>query len=283
MPFRDFALLVLICLIWAVNAVLSRHVIAGLAVPALFFAFSRFVVSTAVLFPRLLPLPRPLAPVLLVGLLVGAGHFGLLFAGFSLLESSTAAVLLQAGIPMTALLSMLLLKERPGPVRLAGIALAFAGVVIVLWQPGQGGSVPGAVLVLLSAASLALGSVLLKRLVITPLQLQAWTGFVSMPVLAVASFVADSDPLARVGAHWAAFAGQLAFSALLVTVFSHTAYYRLLQRHDASLVSPLTLMFPLMTVALGIGFLGERPGTGLAIGAPLVLAGVAAVLWRPRR
>jgi O-acetylserine/cysteine efflux transporter len=277
----DFLCMVGICLIWAINAVLSRYVIAVAGVPPILLSSARFLLAAAVLWPFLRPLPRPLAPVIVTGLLMGAGHFGLLLSGYGLISAALAAVLLQAGVPMTALLSVLMTGERIGPRRIIGIAIALAGTLVVLWQPGAMSAGLGAGLVLLAAASLALGSILLKRLDgMAPLRMQAWTATSSFLPLALASALFEDGQVTKVSAHGAAFVGLLLFSALIVTVISHTAYYRLLRLYDASVVSSLTLMFPLMTVALGIVMLGEETSGSFWTGTILAILGVAIIVTR---
>jgi drug/metabolite transporter (DMT)-like permease len=280
----DFLTMVAICAIWAINAVFSRYVIAIAAVPPLFLSVARFSLAALVLAPMLRPVPRPTLPVVAAGLLMGAGHFGLLLVGYGLIDASLAAILLQTGVPVTAVFSALIIGERVGLPRIAGIALALSGVVLVLWRPGQFTVSVGVLLVILAAASLALGSILLKRLPdMTPLRMQAWTSATSIPPLGIASYLLETGQMQKVATHGLAFAGLLGFSALVVTVISHTAYYRLLRLYDASAISSLTLMFPLMTVALGMAMLGERPGAAFFIGTAIALLGVIVVLRNPER
>ena len=60
MALRDFALLILMCLVWAFNTILSKDVVSGLEVPPLFYAAARFAILTVVLIPFLRPAPRPI-------------------------------------------------------------------------------------------------------------------------------------------------------------------------------------------------------------------------------
>jgi len=278
MGLRDFLFLVVICCVWAINAIVSRYAIAEAGAPPLLLSAARFALAAAVLAPLLRPLPRPFGPLLRVSLLMGAGHFGVLMIGYGLISASLVAILLQTGIPLTALFSALILGERIGTRRRLGIGLALAGSVAVLWRPAGQVSLAGVAAVLASAASLALGSVLLKQLEgITPMRLQAWTSLSSVWPLAAASIAFEPDAVAQVATQPRVFAATVVFAGLAVTVLSHTAYYRLLRRYEASLVSPLTLMFPLMTVILGQALLGEQPDAAFLAGTALVLAGVALV------
>ncbi len=113
---------------------------------------------------------------------MGACHFGLMFIGLSLATSSSVSIVLQAAIPITALLS--------GAARRAGQAGAQpvrhrsgAGQVILVMWDGDGASVSlGRSSPSSPAIAISLGQVLLKRYgAIKPLTMQAWTAFVSQP------------------------------------------------------------------------------------------------------
>ena len=109
MKLRDFLLLVLICLVWGYSNVLSKIVVGNWGVPPLFFAAVRFAVVIAATIPWLLPMPRPRWRILVIGLLMGAGNFALLFIGLQTASPSAAAVVIQIGVPFTTLLSIVML------------------------------------------------------------------------------------------------------------------------------------------------------------------------------
>ena len=80
---RDFALLLVICLVWASNFVVAKLVLADLHIPPLFFSALRLGVVLVAVCPWLLPVPRPVWRMIAVGLLMGAGSFGLMtIAGY---------------------------------------------------------------------------------------------------------------------------------------------------------------------------------------------------------
>ena len=112
MALRDFALIVLVCLIWATNNIISKYVVADLAVPPLFYAAVRFALVALITLPWLLPMPRPRWRLLVVALLMGGGNFALLFIGLQTATASAAAVVIQLGVPITTVLSMVMLGEQ---------------------------------------------------------------------------------------------------------------------------------------------------------------------------
>ena len=60
MTFRDFGFLVLICVLWAFNTVLSKVVITQMGVPPMSYALVRFILVALMVLPWLLPMPKPL-------------------------------------------------------------------------------------------------------------------------------------------------------------------------------------------------------------------------------
>lgn len=280
MTLRDFALLVAICLVWGLSNVLSKIVVGDWAIPPLYFAAVRFALVLAVTLPWLRPVPRPLWRILLLGLLMGAGNFALLFIGLQTASPSSVAVVVQAGVPITTLLSIVMLGERIHWRRALGIALTLVGVLIVVWRPGVVLST-GLIFVLGAAFSGSLGAIMMKQMEeIAPLRFQAWVALTAFVPLSIASACVEQGQWqASQAAGWP-FVAAILFSALVVSVFAHTAYYGLIKRYEANLLAPLTLITPLSTIAFGIAFTGDHLDQRLIIGSALALLGVLIVAVR---
>ena len=283
MRFRDFLLLVFVCLTWGFSNVLSKVVVGTWHVPPLFFAAARFAIVLVVTLPWLRPMPRPAWRIVLVGALMGGGNFALLFLGLQTASPSSAAVVLQAGVPITTLLSILILGERIHWRRGLGITLTLAGVLLVVWRPGFAVSA-GLLLVLSAAFAGSLGAILMKQMEhVAPLRFQAWVGLTAVVPLTLASAVFEQDQWATsVAAGWP-FVAALLFSALIVSVCAHTLYYGLIARYEATLLAPLTLMTPLTTIGLGVLITGDQLDFRMIAGAALALLGVLVVAVRPSR
>jgi len=276
MAFRDFLLMFLVCFVWAAHTVVSKIVVSGMEIPPLFYAAIRFGIVALVALPWLLPSPRPTWRMLLVGFLMGGGGFALFFLGIRTASPSSAAIVSQLGLPITTLLSVAMLRERIGRRRGLGIVLTFIGGVLVMWDPNGGFPLSGGlVLILLSTVAGSLAAVMMKQIKgVRPLQFQAWIGMASvLPLVLLTTSLETGQATRAMEAGWA-FVAALLFSALVVSLVAHTIYYGLIGKYPANLIAPLTIMNPLLTVALGFVVTGDRFDGRMALGTSLALCGV---------
>lgn len=284
MALRDFALLTFVCLLWATNNIVSKYVVAYLHAPPLFYAAVRFAIVALAVFPWLRSPPRPLWRLLLVAVSMGAGSFAFMFMALKTASPSSAAIVSQLMVPTTTFLSFMLLGERLSWRRTSGILLTLVGALAVMWDPHGFTLTGGLAFVLVSVVLGSLGAVLMKQMQgVKPLQFQAWVGLASTAVLVPLSLWLEPGAV-QIGLSigWQFWAAVI-FSALVVSVFGHTAYYWLIQRYEANLISPLTLMTPLATIGLGVAITNDPFDARMAFGAAVALAGVLIIAMRPNQ
>jgi O-acetylserine/cysteine efflux transporter len=278
MNLRDFSLLLLVCFGWAAHTIISKIVVSGMEIPPLFYAAIRYALVAVFAVPWLLPMPKPRWRILLVGFLMGGGGFALFFIGIKTASPSSSAVVQQLGLPMTALLSMVLLGERIQLKRGLGMVLTFLGAVLVMLDPNGLAVSGGLVFIAIGVFAGSVASVMMKQIDgVRPLQFQAWVGLTSVIPLSLLSVTFESGQLARASDAGWLFAAAVLFSALFVSLLTHTIYYGLILRHPASLIAPLMLMSPLMTVALGILITGDKFDARTTFGSALALTGVLVI------
>ena len=278
MPLRDFSLLLVVCLVWAGHTIISKIVVSGMEIPPLFYAAVRYGLVAVLALPWLFPLPKSLGRTALVGFLMGGGSFAFFFSGIRTATPSSSAVVLQLGLPMTALLSLVLLGERPDRQRWIGTVLTFLGAVLVMWEPGGFALTGGLTFIAASAFVGSLAAVLMKQIRgVTPLQFQAWVGLSSFPPLVLLTMAIEGEQVPRALAGGLPFLAAVLFSALVVSLLAHTIYYGLILKYPANLVAPLMVMNPLLTVTLGILVTGDRFDARVAVGTVVALLGVVLV------
>ncbi len=279
----SFAIIMACNVVWALNVVVSKWAVDDYGVPPLFYAALRSLLVVAALVPFLRRVPMDLARVLLIGLAISGGSFALLFMGLETASPSAAGIVNLTGAPLTVLFAIFILKEEVRWRRMLGMALAFGGVALAVASPAGMESGTGLLYVFAGVVVGALGAVFFKRITIGAVEMQAWAGLASVAILFPLSFGIESGQIAAVTAAPWEVLGCVAFAGLVVSVGAHSAFYHLLQRHDANLLVPLTLVTPLLTIAFGAWLTGDPIGPRLLIGAGLAIAGVAIILVRPSR
>lgn len=187
---------------------------------------------------------------------------------------------------VTGVFAVLWLSERSLTLqRLAGLAIALAGLWLIFGQPwpGDGQATLGTAAVVGGMVVQALGLVWIKRLNvrISSLAITGGTLGVALPGFALAWVVAD-------GAHWPAELAPRAGAAIvylgvLGSVVGFTLYYYVIKHLDAGRVALITLVTPVAALLLGQALNAEFiPGRGWA-GIFLIGAGLVLYEWQALR
>jgi drug/metabolite transporter (DMT)-like permease len=279
---RDFSLLILTCVLWATHTIVSKVVVSGMEVPPLFYAAIRYGLVAVVALPWLLPVPRPAWRILCVGFLMGGGGFALFFLGIKTATPSSAAIVGQLSLPLTVLLSIVMLGETITVRRGLGVVLTFLGGVIVMWNPANGFSLSGGLLLILgSALAASLAAVMMKQIDdVRPLQFQAWVGAASVVPLVMLSAAFETDQYSLALAAGWPFVMAVLFSALIVSMLAHTIYYGLIRIYPANLIAPLIILSPLLTVIMGIFITQDAFDLRMTLGTIIALAGLTIITVR---
>ncbi|KFN51382.1 DMT family transporter [Arenimonas composti] len=283
MPLRDLLLALLICLAWAGNFLMSALALREL--PPLLFTALRLAVLVLLLAPLLRrPPPGQWPRLLAIATCTGVLHFGLSFWALKLAGNlSSPAIVMQSYIPMSVLLAWLLLGERFAWRTGTAVALSFAGVLVLGFDPLVLARPASLGLMLVSAFFLALGTVLMRGIGgLSPWSMQAWIALVGLPPLLALSAWLEPGGFALIPALTATAWAGIAWAALVASLLGHGLYYVLVRRHPVATVMPWLLLTPVFAVALGIVFWGDRPGPRLWLGGAMVLGGILVIALRSR-
>jgi O-acetylserine/cysteine efflux transporter len=275
----DVARGILVAILWGLAFVATRIGLDSFA-PAQLAAL-RFLIASV---PALV-LPRPPIrwPLLIAtGLTLYAGQFLFQFFGIAAgMPPGLAALVVQTQALFTVVFASVVLGERPTPRQIAGLVIAFGGLVVIATTTGRDLTAAGFALTLGSAVSWGVGNIFVKRLGVTAqLDLMVWLGLVvPLPALAISAIVDGPAALAS-AATTATAAGWLAalYLGALATVLAYTIWGGLLRRHPAAAVAPFALLVPIVG-ALGSAIVfGERFGPLRVLGMACVLAGLGVIV-----
>ena len=274
----DIALALTVPVLWGFGFVIAKPAMAHFP-PLLLMAMTYGV--TAVCLCRRIPAIRtPFLSMVCLGLLVATIQAGLIFYALADLPASTAVLILQSSVPFSVLFAWPLAGERPTAVRLLGMALSFAGIVIIVGLPQEVSSLGPPLLLLAGAAFWALGQVVARRLGRDDgITLTAGIAIHALPQMLLASALLEHGQWAVItSATWRDWATFAAF-ALLGFVAAYSIWYGLLRRHRAEQVIPFSLLMPLVGVVSGVLLLHERITANELAGGAIVMAGLAVVIF----
>jgi drug/metabolite transporter (DMT)-like permease len=272
-------------LCWAGNWVVGRAMRTDL--PPLALAFWRWTIAALVLAPFALPrlstegatLRRSWKLLVLIGI-SGAGFFqAMVYIGLHYTEVLNSTMMYSASPLFIMLIAALMGVERVSLRQLAGMAVSFCGILVIL-NRGDLGHLrqfhfnPGDLLILMAMPAWGLYCVLLPRRPptldgIAMLFLIATIGAVALaPFYAAESMVVGAPKLG-----WAALA-----TLLYVGLFASVAAYILWNR-GLALVGPNRAGFtnhllPAFSVILAVTLLGERLRVFHVVGIATILAGI---------
>ncbi|MFD4413991.1 DMT family transporter [Streptomyces sp. NPDC058476] len=221
----------------------------------------------------------------------GIAISGLLWFGFYMVvlnwgeqqvDAGTAALVVNIGPILIALLGSRLLGDAMPPRLLAGMGVSFAGAVAVgLSMSGGGGSsVLGVVLCLLAAVAYAAGVVAQKPALGRASALQVTTFGCLVGAVACLPFAGQ---LVQDAADAPASATlNMVYLGVFPTALAFTTWAYALARTTASRMGATTYAVPALVVLMSWLFLDEVPGLLTLAGGALCLAGVAVSRSRPR-
>ncbi len=202
---------------------------------------------------------------------------GLFLYGMKYTLAAHGALLYAATPIMVLCLSCIWLKERPSALKITGIALGFAGVLLVLFEKGldlSGQTLKGDILIFFAVLTWSVYTILSKKMLqkYRPLQV---TGYSLM--LGAALFLPIGLlPILRqdyANITWSGLSSIL-YLALLTSVLGYLTWNWALSKIEASKVAVVSNLQPVFAAFLAWMFLGEKITHNFIIGAAVVAAGV---------
>jgi len=282
MVLRDILILMLCCVAWAGNFLIIAWAAGANDVPPLFMAAVRAGFVVVLMSPFLFRArPDMFGRMLLVTVFIGPLHLAFLYTGLQTASGAGGAIVSQMLIPLATLLSIVFLKERIGWRRTLAIGGAFAGTMVMLWEPGALSLDIGLSLILVAYISLAIGSVVMRTLGELDWRIYvAWMALLVFVVMGAATLAFEADHVAVVQTKAFPLIASSVYAGLFVSIFAHGQYFRMLTRYPVNDVVPLTLMVPVFAVLLSVVFLREWPSLQAMVGAALILPSVYVIARR---
>ncbi len=248
------------------------------------FGLYRFLIAAAVFAGLLaakkqlrLPQKKDRIAFLWLAFLVVPLNQGLFLYGMKYTLASHGALFYATTPIMVFGLSCLFLGERPGLLKAAGIALGFVGVLLVLSDQRiaiSGETFKGDVLILVAVATWAAYTILNKKMLVRypPLYVTgAGLSLGFLMFLPIGLYPALRQDYSAIS--WSGVASLL-YLALLTSVLGYLVWSWGLSKLEASKVTVLSNLQPVLAALLAWVFLGEAITLRFLLGAAAVAAGV---------
>jgi O-acetylserine/cysteine efflux transporter len=243
----------------------------------------RFLASTL---PWIFFIRRPAVPwrtLATVGVLLGAGQFGLLF--FAMRRDITpglASLLMQSQVFFTIVLAMLIRRESIRPLQMMALALALVGIALIGWhtlgRPDAAITGLGFVLVLGAALSWSVANLVVKAAGrVNMLAFMVWCSLFAVVPLSLLALWANPVPELLLAIRSGGVAAWVAviWQAVGNTLIGFGVWNWLLMRHPATAVAPLSLLVPVFGMSAAAIVLGEALPAWKVVAAGLIIAGLS--------
>jgi drug/metabolite transporter (DMT)-like permease len=284
------ALFTLICLIWGSTWVAIKVGLVG--VPPFLGAGLRFLLATFLVAlvvvarrQRLRLTHDERICVLSLGLLVFWIDYAAVYWAETRISSGLTAILFSTTPLMTSLLSAYWTHtERLNGRKVAGILIGVVGTALLFWPEGHLGlrEAFGMLAVLGASLCTAINLVTMKKhgRHADPFVLNLFgMGLGTVCLLAMSAAMENWSEVTWSRSNVVA----LLYLSVFGSVIAFWAYYALIKKVDATIVSLSTLIIPIVALFLGRAFLGETVTPLAVAGIVTILAGVAVAIVQRRR
>lgn len=218
------------------------------------------------------------AGVLMHAVNLGGSHY----AQYLGMSAGIVALVLALQPLVTAMVAAPLLGERLARPQWLGVALGLIGVALVVWHKIDVNALTAGALIAVAIALVAITAGTLYQRIFCPA--------VDLRAASVVQFVASLlvlAPLAlavegfRYVPAWPMF-GAIAFLVIFASFLAVNALHTLMRRGEATRVTSLLYLTPIIAVVLEWAMFAVRPTLLTTLGIAVTCAGVAMVAWRPR-
>ena len=274
--------------VWAANFIVVKDAVSTL--PPVGFTFLRYALASTALLGILrwtgggLRLPRPdTVRILLLGGF-GFGLYQILWTtGLQSIPAGDSALIIASTPVLVAVLAVVSGADTLTPMKFAGAALSFLGVVVVI-AAGVGislsGSAAGSALTLAAAACwasyTAFAAPVLRRH--SPLVLTTWAtlgGALVLLPIGLAQLLAPGALDEVAAGRVVPMVLAVAYSGLLAASFANVIVFNGVRLLGPTRVITLQSFVPAMAVVLAFVFLGEPIRPAQVVGGVIIVLGVA--------
>lgn len=276
MRFVDIILAISVSVIWGLGFTLAKVAFVLSDFPPILLIAFRFALTTLVLLWFVKPPFGFMRRIFWISVVSATIQYALTFTGLDGLNASTAIIVVQLEFPFMVIMAAVVFKDRLSWSQIAGIALAFMGIVMIAGQPQLQDDFLPVFLVIGGAFTWAVGQIMIKKLggQVGGFTLIAWVAAFATPQLFFASWLFEEGQVQAIRTmNWIGWA-VVVYLGLVMTALGYSIWYHLLGKFRISQIGPFLLLLPVTSIAGSVLLLDEQLSTIDFVGAIIVIFSV---------
>ncbi|MDF2690215.1 MAG: multidrug transporter permease [Gammaproteobacteria bacterium] len=278
MPFFDVLLTTLAAMLWGFNYLAIKVGVAAFS--PIYAMVLRFIIVSAVLAPWIIRTPKDkLWPLFKLSVIMGTIYFSLFFIGTAGVPAGEAAIIMQLQVPIAAIISTFVFKEKLSFKVFTGIVIAMVGVIVTIGMPQHAESFKPIIYLVFAALFWALGNIQAKKIGdMHPFVLNGTMALFAAPQLFILTLIFEPSAFASIKHANLEDFGALLYMALISNIVCYSIWFKMLQRHAVNKVMPFNLLVPIVAVISADLFAHEVISLHVLIGCILCVFGLSLVL-----
>lgn len=206
------------------------------------------------------------------------------FGSYRYLPAGISSLMAMMYIVFVIFIEIAMRMTRPDREKFAVLIAAFAGMVLILWNPGEADAVSlrGVVLGLLGSLAYSFSVVMMGHRLVRDLPLETIFFFETLPSLAAAPLLAVCSGVAAIPVGWAQW-GSCGLLAICNSFIAMVAFYtavRLIGPGNAALLGTFE---PLISTVAGVIVLGDVLSVRSVVGGCIIMASIFAHNYYQKR
>ncbi len=277
LTFIDILVGLLVAAIWGGNFLMTK---IGLDVLPPFMLLSlRFFFVAVVLLPFVPRTSLKIKELILLAFTLGVLHHGFLFLSLWLgIDLNASIIIIQASVPITAILGVVILKESLSAKTICGIILSFSGILIIAGDPEVDGDYMVIIMAIFSSSALALFNIQIKNLGdFNVLSMIAYSSVIMTIMLLSISITFEQIPLSLL-INLPIKAWVSIIYMIFSTIVGFGLWFMLLKKYPVSKVAPFLLLVPIFGLTFAITFMQKPITNHLIIGGIITIIGVSIII-----
>lgn len=276
MHYLDIIKALLVAMLWGGNFIAAKFVLEQF--PPIFSMIMRVIIVILILFP-FLKLPKiSFKKLFWMSFNYNIGHMVLLYLAIQLgLPVAGAVIATQMQVPLTTLLSIIILKEKVYLKQVIGMIISFIGILIIVGHPNIMEKIFPFMVAIVASFFFALFNIQIKQTCnFNIISYILWSSILILPQLIILSYLLEQVTLSSVFMIDIKCFVSIVYISI-VNIIAFQLWILLLKKYSVNVIMPFALFIPIFAVIGSILILSDTVSWHIIIGGIITLMGIALI------